>query len=88
MPRSLSLALPLALVLLAAWPAAPARAVITTEEYRRLHGDKPVGETAAESGERTGAPAGTIRTEDGAVFTVPKAQDRPRPEKEDGGKAP
>lgn len=89
MPRPLFLALPLALVLFAAWPAPSARAIITTEEYERLHGGPKVAAPAPAPAdqERAGAPAGTIRTEDGAVLTVPKAKEKPAPDKDGGGKA-
>jgi hypothetical protein len=88
MPRPLFLALPLALALFAAWPAPSARAIITTEEYVRLHGGPKVAAPAPAPAdqERAKAPAGTIRTEDGAVFTVPKAQDQPDQKPDGGGK--
>lgn len=64
-----ALALALALCLLA-W-STPARALVTPEEAKKLGASS--GSQPAAAGQPSAPAAGTIRTPDGTVITVPKA---------------
>jgi hypothetical protein len=54
-------------------------------EYERLHGGQKTPSPAAEPQAAPEKSAGTIRTQDGTVITVPKAKVTPRQDG-DGGK--
>ncbi|MEW5771894.1 MAG: hypothetical protein AB1916_00070 [Thermodesulfobacteriota bacterium] len=80
MPKTIP-ALFLTLCLGLTW-AAPAGALVTIEDAEK-EGIRP-GQKTAPQKPPAAPPAGTIRTEDGKVFTVPKAKDKGQ---NDGGGA-